>query len=267
MHARLPEVQPVSRPATGRRIDIRRANLYGGAAPFTPASLSGLILWLRADLGITLAGAKVSAWADQSGNGNDFTQAVDARRPTFTASDANFNNQAVVTGAATAWLSSVGAMGGGYAQTTVCTVFRDTTSSVSILYEAGPTYLTAGGHMMDLTGGGNCDVYTYGVTGANGRRAAAASNTRYHKTVVFNHAAAATQVPIVYSAGVAESTTNIVNTGTNGNSSSLTWNLMGRSGGGASFEGAAAEFIAYNRALTAAEALQLYTYTSARYGA
>lgn len=257
----------MSRPATGRRIDVRRSQIYGGAAPFTPASLSGLILWLRADMGITLAGAKVSAWADQSGNGNDFTQAVDARRPTFTASDANFNNQAVVTGSATTFLASAAPMGGGLAQTTVATVFRDTTAGVSILYEAGPTYLTAGGHMMDLTGGGNCDVYAYGVTGANGRRAAAATNTRYHKTVIFDHAAVATQVPIVYSAGVAESTTNIVNTGTNGNSAALTWNLLGRSGGGSSTIGAVAEHFAYNRALTAAEVLRLYAYTSARYGA
>ncbi len=234
---------------------------------FTPASLPGLILWLRADLGITLAGSKVSAWADQSGNGNDFTQAVDARRPTFTASDANFNNQAVVTGSATTFLASAAPMGGGLAQTTVLAVFRDASAAIGLLLEAGPTFPTAGGLMVDLTGGANCDVYTYGATGFGGRRAAAVTNTKYHKAFVFDHANAATVPPVVYSQGAVEATSNIGATATNGNSAALTWNVMGRSGGGASFEGAAAEFIAYNRALTAAEALQLYAYTSARYGA
>jgi hypothetical protein len=37
-------------------------------APFDPSSLSGLTLWLRASVGVT--GNPVTAWADQSGNGN-----------------------------------------------------------------------------------------------------------------------------------------------------------------------------------------------------
>jgi hypothetical protein len=40
---------------------------------FTPASLSGLSLWLSADTGVTLSGSNVTAWADQSGNGRNAT--------------------------------------------------------------------------------------------------------------------------------------------------------------------------------------------------
>jgi hypothetical protein len=43
------------------------------ATPFAPTDLTGLSLWLKADAGITLSGANVTAWADQSGNGNDAT--------------------------------------------------------------------------------------------------------------------------------------------------------------------------------------------------
>jgi len=44
------------------------------AAPaFSPTDLSGLSLWLKADAGITLSGSDVTAWADQSGNGNNAT--------------------------------------------------------------------------------------------------------------------------------------------------------------------------------------------------
>lgn len=49
-----------------------------------PTDIGGLVLWLRADMGTTLNGSNVAAWADQSGNGNDFSQATDARRPTLT---------------------------------------------------------------------------------------------------------------------------------------------------------------------------------------
>jgi hypothetical protein len=47
----------------------------GGGAPFSPANLSGLSLWLKADAGVTLSGSNVTAWADQSGNGKNATGA------------------------------------------------------------------------------------------------------------------------------------------------------------------------------------------------
>lgn len=40
-------------------------------APFSPADITGLSLWLKADAGVTLSGSNVTAWADQSGNGNN----------------------------------------------------------------------------------------------------------------------------------------------------------------------------------------------------
>jgi hypothetical protein len=42
-----------------------------GVAPFSPANLSGLSIWLKADAGVTTSGSNVTAWADQSGNGNN----------------------------------------------------------------------------------------------------------------------------------------------------------------------------------------------------
>jgi len=50
----------------------RKLPLGGGAA----IPQSGLSLWLKADAGVTLSGSNVTAWADQSGNGNNAT-AVD----------------------------------------------------------------------------------------------------------------------------------------------------------------------------------------------
>jgi hypothetical protein len=44
---------------------------------FTPASLTGLIGWYKADVGVTNTGnnTPATAWADQSGNGNTLATA------------------------------------------------------------------------------------------------------------------------------------------------------------------------------------------------
>lgn len=65
------------------------------AAPATPLTILGadVFQWVRADLGVTLNGATVSAWADQSGNARDWTQGAAASQPTFVASDARFSGK------------------------------------------------------------------------------------------------------------------------------------------------------------------------------
>lgn len=68
----------------------------GALTDFEPTDIAGLKLWLRADLGVTLNGATVSDWADQSGNGYHLTQAAAPSQPTFVASDAGANNQAAI---------------------------------------------------------------------------------------------------------------------------------------------------------------------------
>ncbi len=65
----------------------------------TPLSILGqsnLHFWLRADRGVTI-GTGVSAWADQSGNGVDFSQATGSKQPAFSSS-AGPNSQAAITG-------------------------------------------------------------------------------------------------------------------------------------------------------------------------
>lgn len=60
---------------------------------FSPLDITGLTAWWRADLGITLNGGTVSAWADQSGNGNHLIQGTGSAQPTYNASG-GANNQA-----------------------------------------------------------------------------------------------------------------------------------------------------------------------------
>ncbi len=56
---------------------------------FDPADISGLVVRLRADVGVTLVSGRVSNWADQSGEGNDFVQGTAGNRPLWTASGVN----------------------------------------------------------------------------------------------------------------------------------------------------------------------------------
>ncbi len=53
-------------------------------ADFSPPEISGLKLWIKADVGVTKdEGNRISGWADQSGQGNDFAQTNRNIQPTM----------------------------------------------------------------------------------------------------------------------------------------------------------------------------------------
>jgi len=52
-----------------------------GAPPVLQPPTNGLTVWLRADAGVTASGGSVLGWADQSGHGNDATQADSSLAP------------------------------------------------------------------------------------------------------------------------------------------------------------------------------------------
>jgi hypothetical protein len=65
-----------------------------GAAASGPPS-TNRVIWLKSDVGITKDGSnRVSAWADQSGNGNDVTQATGTDQPLWV--DAVLNSLPVI---------------------------------------------------------------------------------------------------------------------------------------------------------------------------
>lgn len=62
----------------------QRARRTAAPAAFAPTDIAGCVLWLRAD-GITglSDGDPVTTWADESGEGNDATQATTAKKPSY----------------------------------------------------------------------------------------------------------------------------------------------------------------------------------------
>lgn len=71
---------------------IQGLSMVGGSDPIIPSDLSGLVVWLSTDSGITLSGSNVSNWTDRSPENNDVSQYDSGLQPTFNSSDSDFNN-------------------------------------------------------------------------------------------------------------------------------------------------------------------------------
>lgn len=67
-----------------------------GPYHFTPTSIAGASLRLIASAGITLNAGNVSAWADQSGNGNNLTQSDSLEQALFVSSNSAVGGQPTV---------------------------------------------------------------------------------------------------------------------------------------------------------------------------
>ena len=64
--------------------------IIGRDGGFIPKQINGCALWLRADLGVTLVNSAVTAWADQSGQGNNV---VAGNAPSYIAQDPGYNGK------------------------------------------------------------------------------------------------------------------------------------------------------------------------------
>lgn len=67
---------------------FNRGRLPFGVSAITPLTIVGAgdtVAWWRSDLGITLNGGAVSAWADQGSGGFHLTQGTGANQPTYNA--------------------------------------------------------------------------------------------------------------------------------------------------------------------------------------
>jgi hypothetical protein len=238
-----------------RRADPRHRRA-GTGAQFLPTQLAGCVLWLRADLGITI-GTGVSAWADQSGTGDsnkNVTQGTGSQQPTRNAVDAAYNNQTTLSfsSAANQFLSS-----GTWASSlsppfTFFIVGNDDGTATEQLYcdqkqgAANETsfYNPSGGFYGAIHAGGSF-VSTLAVS--NAKRVAA---------VVVNGASS-----VMYC-----NARTSIGTGTLG-AGSLVGVTMGASVANTLWiNGKIAEAIYYNTAFAPGQVAQIFAYAGARYG-
>lgn len=128
---------------------------------FSPASLSGLKEWLRADLGVTYNAAttSVSNWADQSGNGNDVSQGTTSQQPTFVINGGPNNLPALQFASASSQVLSSGTSPATSTDFTILTVLKYTSlSGNGFFYSLGGAV-----QLGELTGSNKRDVAIAGV--------------------------------------------------------------------------------------------------------
>ena len=229
--------------------------LFSGLS--NPTSIVNCVAWYRSDLLVTQSGGTVSAWGDSSGSGDtnrNALQATGSLQPTYSASDANFNNLPSLTCAlGTGRLLRTGTWSVALPQP--YTVF-----AVARLLSA-----QANSYLCDSINGG-LQSAVYSSSGADLR----AYNGSNSNSPTFASAQTGVAIGVMDSANTASrvywsaATPSVgVNNGTNG----LTGVTLGcYAGGGTTFtDWAYAEFAYYSRALTAGEIASLNAYAAARY--
>jgi hypothetical protein len=246
--------------------------LYGKyvspAAP--PSTIPGLVCWLRGDLGITLGtGSNVASWADQSGLGNNAVQATSTKQPTTS----------------TIGVQSAVAFSGTQAFT-FSNAFTDGPATIIVVHQQaaqpanGQFYSLARPKNSDVTffeiglfNGGGYESTSwkqgYGsVTGAGSGINPTLDLNVHALMVTYNGAGNGT--PANYRANLDGTTQSVV---ASANFLAQTTDL-GALGGRISsanavtfgYDGAIAEVIIYNQALSAANIAVLNTYLQQRYG-
>jgi hypothetical protein len=217
----------------------------GAASDFRPTQLAGCVLWLRSDLGITLNGSTVSAWADQSGNGNNATQGTGANQPTYSASDAGYAGRPSLSFDGTDdSMSSALAVN---QPDTVVVVANGTNGAQAELFD-----VDSGANRQAVIDSNGLQVFA-GVTLAPGGNL----NTK---------AVIAAQFHSTTSAFFRNNSQTAVASGDAGTNNMGNLCICGYQHASNFWTGKVVEFLVYNRILAPSEMSQLFAYLGARYG-
>lgn len=234
------------------------------SAAFLPTSLSGLLFWVRADLGVTI-GTGVSAWADQSGTGDtnkNLVQGTGANQPTFNASDAGYNNKPTLTFDGTNDVLVSGAWAASQASPFTVYIVGNTNGadgqylfSASGALDQGPW-----GFGRDNTGAGgtlgSLSVYNGAQINSTSGSAPVLSAASVI-SVVFNGASSAGYVSMFSTSYVS---------GNAGSESIIGFRVGSRRDGAGLLNGKVAEVAIYSSAHDAATRTTVMTYLGTRYG-
>lgn len=227
--------------------------VLGATYASLPSDVSGLTVWCRGDVA---TGSPVSSWTDQSGNGNHLAQGTAGFRPTI-GNSAAFNNLPVLTlDGSDDFLVTAGTVT--YGPFTIFIVSK----------------FTEHDYVWDHNGAD----YTYGAVGASFSvtRGATSSQkdvdpaafwTQTGAAVTFRRSFDGTHAGnLLYKNGVLQATTNGAGTGDPGTGTSAQVLALGSTAAGAlPIAGEVAEFIVYNRQLTAGEITLVEEYLRRRY--
>lgn len=172
----------------------------GAPASFTPADLSGLKLWLKADAGVYQDSAgivpvgadtdPVGKWEDQSGTGNHFAQATSGARPSYQTLEQN-GLPAIKGDGSNDYLSGNAPITGGGNRTIFIIVKPDTTATEKYWVDFGNN--TSSGKDYRI---GNAAASKFGVKVEDGNRlfTTAVSTAAYHIVTVKQSGSSTTNI-------------------------------------------------------------------------
>ncbi|MFN0032948.1 MAG: PKD domain-containing protein [Flavobacteriales bacterium] len=222
---------------------------------------SGLKVWLKGDAGTstTTDGAFMSYWNDQSGNGNNATQATGAAQPKYIKTALN-GNPAMESNGGTRYfglsLSSID----NHEFTVITVVKRAGSSNNQYIIGIQQSVPSPGLHIGYVTNA-NLRHGNYG-------------NTLNLGVTTYNAATESPRIVMAECSSTFAKTITEIKDGTqlsasNGNILHYTQGASGALGRGwttSGFQGYIAEVVVYDRILTAAEKRQIHTYISIKYG-
>ena len=230
----------------------------GGGASFSPANISGLSLWLKADAGVTTSGSNVTAWADQSGNGQNAT-AAGSYRPTFVSTDAQFNNKPSIL---------FDGVGNSFVIPSI-NFNINTNNSIFVAFRVSDgetgTFLTQGGagnyfigitdNALNISNSNTAGIIAAGLASDNTKNIVSATNNNYSFTLYQNGSQVGDTT--VYNEFINDGTEMLIG----GDTSTV------NSGQADSYwlNGKIAEIIVYNRAVTTPERQQVEAYLNTKY--
>jgi hypothetical protein len=225
---------------------------------FNPGSLQPAF-WTRADIGITIS-TGVSAWKDQSGNGNDVIQIIAGNQPSYFSSGGINNTPYLNFGAGGSTTGLFIASNGGISATN-CTMFvvKQCTNPAYALanYSFSLGVGISNGIQLGLPAINNRSIYFGGV----GPDAAGTPTSNWE---IWTATSSSAPLQTMYLNGVnqgispnnaiAIAAANQISVGNFSNGSSFSWC------------GNIAECIIYSGVLTSAQLAQIHNYLGARYG-
>jgi hypothetical protein len=200
-------------------------------------------VWLRADLGITIA-TGVSVWADQSGNSNNATQGTTGDQPAYNASDPAYNGQPTVQ------------FNGSPDYMQMAALFPAQPSTVYVVGECtsgsgNEPFFTESGNSAGLYFSGVWEIYAGAVlSSANSVR------TRQYFAAIFNGASSDLYINNPTTPAASGNASTISPSGTQ---------YLGTQGLGAFITGKIAEIIVYAGAHTSAQVTTVFAYFNNRY--
>lgn len=231
---------------------------------FTPLQLSGCVLWLRGDLGLTFnysnTPATVSGWADQSGNGNNASQGTSANQPSFDATIMN-GWPAIKNAAGGAAYMTTGSFSFGTAITMFAAV--QPLATPQVVNRILETNFATDYYLGTDNGGTKYKLIVANPTNpegiAEGGTITVGANTLVCGT--FSPAGASGTGSLYVNGSFVAS-----DTFTTPSANSFPLQIMRSASGGNNWQGYLGEAILYNRALSTNELTRVHRYLGGRYG-